>query len=271
MSSSSVLREVDVMPKAPSSSIVSKCAKVMDVLSVAKTPMQFSEVVEATGFVKSSCHRILAVLISEGLAEYDTANRTYRTGTRLHQWARSAWRRIDLQKLAGDEMLRLNDVTGLNAALSILDGNSILYLRTEDHVPIRLAARAGDHAPLHCTAAGKVFLAFAPPARRDELLGQITYDKYTEYTLTSRQQVERDLLLTQARGYGTALREEFLQITGMAAPVRDEKGDVIAAVSLWSLDRDASPEAVIARAGDLLDGVKRISQQIGWAPEEEEA
>lgn len=199
------------------------------------------------------------------------ANRTYRTGTRLHQWARSAWRRIDLQKLAGDEMLRLNDVTGLNAALSILDGNSILYLRTEDHVPIRLAARAGDHAPLHCTAAGKVFLAFAPPARRDELLGQITYDKYTEYTLTSRQQVERDLLLTQARGYGTALREEFLQITGMAAPVRDEKGDVIAAVSLWSLDRDASPEAVIARAGDLLDGVKRISQQIGWAPEEEEA
>ena len=116
-----------------------------------------------------------------------------------------------------------------------------------------------------------MFLAFAPPARRDELLGQITYDKYTEYTLTSRQQVERDLLLTQARGYGTALREEFLQITGMAAPVRDEKGDVIAAVSLWSLDRDASPEAVIARAGDLLDGVKRISQQIGWAPEEEEA
>ena len=94
-----------------------------------------------------------------------------------------------------------------------------------------------------------MFLAFAPPARRDELLGQITYDKYTEYTLTSRQQVERDLLLTQARGYGTALREEFLQITGMAAPVRDEKGDVIAAVSLWSLDRDASPEAVIARAG----------------------
>ena len=73
----------------------------------------------------------------------DTANRTYRTGTRLHQWARSAWRRIDLQKLAGDEMLRLNDVTGLNAALSILDGNSILYLRTEDHVPIRARGAGG--------------------------------------------------------------------------------------------------------------------------------
>lgn len=257
------------MGRSTESSIVTKCAIVMDVLSDARQPLAFSEIVESTGFVKSSCHRILAVLQGEGLIDYDKPSRTYRTGARLHQWARSAWRRIDLQQVASEPMNRLSAATEMNAALSVLDGQTILYLRTADQTPVRYAAHAGDHAPLHCTAAGKVFLAHLPEAKRDEILDGLQYEKFTEFTLTSADQLKRSLWDAKTQGFAKAIKEEFLQVTGIAAPIFNEQDDVVACLSLWALDKTASAEEVIARSADLLQAVQSISETIGWRPKTE--
>ncbi|MEM8579280.1 MAG: helix-turn-helix domain-containing protein, partial [Pseudomonadota bacterium] len=158
------------MAKASESSIVSKCALVMDVLAASRTALTFSQIVERTGFVKSSCHRILAVLMTERMVAYDKSARTYQTGARLADWSRLAWRRVDLQEAAAAEMHTLSDTLGVNVVLSVLDRHRVLYLRTVDFEPLRYAAAMGDHAPLHCTAAGKVFLAYMSEPRRAALL-----------------------------------------------------------------------------------------------------
>ena len=158
------------MARPTDSSIVAKCAKIMDVLTHAKRPMVFSDIVAQTGFVKSSCHRVLAVLQSEGLVEYERSGRTYKPGSRFQEWARAGFRHPDLQQVVAEPVDRLSEATGMNIALSVLDGDTILYLRTSNHVAVRYAARPGDHAPLHCTAAGKVFLAFMSEKQRRSVL-----------------------------------------------------------------------------------------------------
>ncbi|WP_353533620.1 IclR family transcriptional regulator [Cognatishimia sp. WU-CL00825] len=238
----------------------------LDVLSEARQPLAFSEIVESTGFVKSSCHRILAVLQGEGIIEYDKPSRTYRTGSRLHQWARSAWRRIDLQQVAAEPMNRLSETTEMNAALSILDGQTILYLRTVEQTPVRYAAHSGDHAPLHCTAAGKVFLAHLSDARRQELLDDLDFEKFTEFTLTSLDQMKRSLWETKNNGFGKAIKEEFLQVTGIAAPIFNEQDDVVACLSLWALEHTADTDSVIAQSELLIEAAQGISKIIGWRP-----
>lgn len=252
------------MGRSTESSIVTKCATVMDILSEARQPLAFSEIVERTGFVKSSCHRILAVLQGEELISYDKPSRTYRTGSRLHQWARSAWRRIDLQQVAAEPMNRLSEATKMNAALSILDGQTILYLRTADYVPVRYAAHSGDHAPLHCTAAGKVFLAFMSENRKQELLESLEYEKFTEFTLTSAEELNRSLWETKANGYGRAVKEEVLQVTGIAAPIFNEQDDVVACMSLWSLEQAAGSADVIAQSEKVKAAAEEVSKIIGW-------
>ena len=83
------------MPSDVQSSIVSKCAIVIDKLAESHSGMTFTEIVASTDFNKSSVHRIISVLLGEELLHHDAARRTYSLGKRSMQWARSAWQKID--------------------------------------------------------------------------------------------------------------------------------------------------------------------------------
>ncbi|NOD76114.1 MULTISPECIES: IclR family transcriptional regulator [unclassified Ruegeria] len=256
------------MARPTDSSIVAKCARIMDVLTHAKRPMVFSDIVAQTGFVKSSCHRVLAVLQSEGLVEYEKTGRTYKPGPRFQAWARAGFRHPDLQQVVAEPVDRLSEVTGMNIALSVLDGDTILYLRTSNHVAIRYAARTGDHAPLHCTAAGKVFLAFMTEKQRNSVLGSSGLEKFTEFTRTHLPELEADLDVVRSQGYAMVVKEEFLQVMGMSVPIWNEQGKVAACLSMWTLTAENTPDELRANLNLLKQTAAEICDQIGGeAPE----
>lgn len=255
------------MARHKESSIVTKCAVIMDVISQARQPLPFSEIVARSGFVKSSCHRILAVLQSEDMINYDKASRTYFTGARLRLWARSSWHRTDISDVAVPTMDALSETMAMNAALSLQDDGFILYLRTSDQLSLRLAARAGDRAPLHNTAAGKVFLAFMTDKRRARTLAALKLEKFTEHTMITPDKIEAEVTGIRARGYAMSIREEYLHVIGMAAPIRDAQGDVTACLSVWTITDRATPEQVERQAPQLIRAADDISALSGWTPE----
>ena len=246
------------------STIVTKCTLVMDILCNAREPMIFSEIVAKTGFVKSSCHRILGVLQGEGLVDYDKPTRRYRIGSRLHYWARSAWRRIDLQQVACSVMEHLAESCSMNVALSVLDEDTILYLRTFDVAPVRYGSHSGDHAPLHCTAAGKVFLANLSSQRFQNILGKLRLEKFTERTKTDLAELISEFSRIREQGFATAVDEEFLQVTGIAAPIFNAQGEVTACLSLWALTEQVTAQEVIAQSGRIIASAADISGKLGW-------
>ncbi len=250
------------MSRTSESSIVTKCALVMDTLTRARQPLAFSEIVSETGFVKSSCHRILAVLQGEGLVAYDPVSRTYRSGDRLQAWARAALRRTDLQQAAQDVMSDLCESSRMNVALSILDNDTILYLRTTDFFSVRFASHTGDHAPLHCTAAGKVFLAHMKPARLQATLADLRLEKFTEHTKTSLEPLLAEFPSIRENGFAVARGEETLQVTGVAAPIWNEQGQLAACLSLWSVLDKASQEEVIAQSATVIASASEIAKRL---------
>jgi DNA-binding IclR family transcriptional regulator len=251
------------MRRSSGSSIVTKSGQVIDALTQAHRPLRFAEIVAQTGFVKSSCHRILAVLQGEHLIEYDKQSQTYRPGPRLQKWARSVWNRADIQQAAGQHMADLCDRTRMNTALSVLDADNVLYLRTVDFFNARFASHPGDRASLHATAAGKVFLAYMTPARRDAALDRMALETFTDFTV-----VARDALLAQCneikdQGFAIADREEALQVTGLAAPIWSGEGSQIACLSLWSSSGFHTAEAVLAQTDVLKEVAAKISAELG--------
>ena len=123
-------------------------------------------------------------------------------------------------------MEELSEAMGMDAALPVLDGDSLLYLRTADHVPVRYAARAADHAPLHCTAAGKVFLASVPRPQLDAFPASSNLEKFTQFTRTSPEALAADFPAVLENGHAPVIKEEFLQVMGMSAPIWDERKKV---------------------------------------------
>jgi len=254
-----VTAEADVA-QPNQSSIVTKVGQVIDILVRAQKPLTFSELVERTGFVKSSAHRILSVMLTEGLIEHN--QKVYRLGPRLVNWARAAWSRPDLQEVAAHEMQKFCEKTGFNIALSIMDQDKVLYLRTIDPKPVRYAAHAGERAPLHCTGVGKAYLAFLSDAQRTDLLPRLVLDRYTENTKITVAELERDLADIRRRGYGTCDREEFLHVVGIGAPILDENGNPVAGISVWITTDIADMVTLEKCAPDLLSMTKNISRSM---------
>ena len=96
-------------------------------------------------------------------------------------------------------------------------------------------AHAGDHTPLHCTAVGKVLVAFLPNDERRNLIPRLHLDRYTEETITDRQAFEHEINKVRQQGYGLSDREEFLQVCGIAAPIFDFQGRLAAGICVWSI------------------------------------
>jgi DNA-binding IclR family transcriptional regulator len=254
------------MARRSESSIVAKCALVIDILSNARRPLGFKEITEVSGMVKSSTHRILSVLQSEDLVEYDMVNRAYRLGSRLNAWGRAIWRRLETQLDPTSELEAICEKTSMNAALSILDDDSVLYLHTLNSVTHRYTSHPGDHAPLHCTATGKVFLANMPAHSREMLMRTMRFERMTEYSIQDPASLQAELDTILERGYGLAVQEEHYQVIGMAAPIRDIQGNVNACLSLWSLIDKISVDEVKGFAPDLIATTERISRQSGFEP-----
>jgi len=248
------------------SSIVAKSSSVLDVICASAVPLSFTHVVASTGLPKSSTHRILSILAHERLIEFDARRQSYRPGPRLVGWAANTLSVNGLVEISADAMEVLNTATGAHVALSVLDANAALYLKTVDSIePYRLAPRVGERSPVHACAAGKVLLAYLRPARREAILSELRLERYTEFTLTQPDALTRQLEQIRQDGLAICDREEFLQVAGIAAPVFDHHAEAVAAISLWNTVEQQSIPDLLEQKSDLLAATRGLSARLGYS------
>ena len=203
----------------------------LNILSIARAPMTFTELLRAGNLPKATLHRILATLMREGLLRHDTYSKTYQLGFRLLELAHEVWSDFDLRLAAQDELIRLRNVVGETAQLAVLDGDSVVLIASEEAGrDVRLTSKVGLRLPIHATALGKVIVAYLDPQKQIELLQSLTMKACTDHTLTTIDSLRRELDLTRARGYGLEYMEFDASFAGVAAPIFDIEGRPIGAV-----------------------------------------
>ena len=94
-------------------------------------------------------------------------------------------------------------------------------------------------------------------------MDRLRYERLTEYTIQNPQKLLNDLVATRERGYGLSVQEEYLPVFGIAAPIRDLDGEVVACLSLWTLDERNTLDEVEAQASMLIASSERISRIAG--------
>ena len=132
--------------------------------------------------------------------------------------------------------------------------------------PVRAFIRVGDRRPSYCTATGKVLLSHQPEHLLSKYCGK--FKRYTPRTITSLQKLKTELALVRKQDYAVTSGEWRENVGGVAAPIRSETGEVIAAVGLMSpLERlnDARSRSHAARA--ILACAARISSDLGYSAE----
>jgi DNA-binding IclR family transcriptional regulator len=122
----------------------------------------------------------------------------------------------------------------------------------------------GRRGPLHCTALGKVLLAFLPLEERGELLDRLELFRLTENTITDRVQLETELNTIIEKGFAMDREENEKDVRCLAAPVKNYKGRVIAAVSISSPAYRVNKENQNHLKEYLITACQKISSRLGY-------
>lgn len=248
------------------SSIISKSVQLLDIICASRTRLTYSQITEASGLPKSSTHRLLSILREEGLVALDPHRNVYGPGPALMSWATNVLSAADLPEISATPLLRLSSAINAGAAISILDESQVLWLRIVDYPSRhRQAPRVGDRTPVHVCAAGKALLAFSENARRQTILATMEFEPFTHRTITDPKTFVAELDKVRETGIAISNREEYLQDVGLAAPVFDHNGDVIAAVSMWDMTGKRSADDLLAHRQRLVDTAAEISAQLGFS------
>ncbi|HYF92360.1 MAG TPA: IclR family transcriptional regulator [Symbiobacteriaceae bacterium] len=243
---------------------VKSLAKALDVLNYMgrrRHPVGVTELANELGLNKSAVHRLLQTLEATGFVDRNPLSRQYFLGPRLFVLGKVFETTVTLRGLARPIMERLAGQLGEAVHLMVPARSEkglpslILLDKIDSAYQLSITPSPGAVSPAHCTAGGKVLLAFAS----SDALRQVKdpLPRHTEHTITTVAALRTELADIRSKGYATDREELELGLTCLAAPVFEGK-EVIAAISVsgptFRVAGDSMNvvrEAVVAAAAEI--------------------
>ena len=206
---------------------VDRAADLVATVVRADEPMSFADLQDASGLAKSTTSRMLTALERSGLLERDLAG-SYVAGRLFWLYAarHDPWE--ELVRLARPTMEEIGHDTGETVHLSVTRGDRVVQVAQIDSRYLLGTRDWTDvDVPAHCSALGKVFIAWGaltlPPG---------PLERSTEATIITPGALRHDGVRTRERGWAVTVDELELGLTGVAAPVFGVHGDAVAALGV---------------------------------------
>lgn len=225
----------------------------------AERPVSSAYLAEVLDYPKASVHRICQQLESEGVLQREPDGKRFMGGKRLRALALATLSNATLSAARHMVLESLSEELQETCNLTALDGHEIVYLdRVESNWPYRIHLPVGSHLPLHCTATGKLFLAYMKPAQRRRMLKGLQLNVHTELTMTDVGALEVELDAIVENGYGFDRGEYLEGMIAIAVPVINLQGQAIMALAIHapsarkSLDELRQYLPVLRRAAGLM-------------------
>ena len=181
---------------------------------------------------KNNIFRLLATLESRGYIEQNKATENYRLGVRSLQLGQAYVGRMGLLRQARPIMEALVKQCRESTYVAVARRGGMVPLDSVDaDQPVRLVSQIGELLPLHCTAPGKVQLAFES---EDELKSRLAdgMKKHTPNTVTEKSALVQQLRSVSEKGYAVDLGEYVEDVRSIAVPIKDYTGRVVGALAV---------------------------------------
>ncbi len=224
-------------------STADKALDILGMFSESRPTVGAAEVAEQLQVARSTAYRYVQSLVNSGFLEEADVGR-FRLGRRILELALLARRGQGLSEVARPVMRRLSDEIGETVLLTRLAGSTVICLEREE-VPsqaVRISYERGQVMPMNGGAGAFVLLAWLDEKTLDEMLETAKLTRFTATTLTTREELRARLAETAAQGYGISHGELDEDVIGIAAPIRNSDGEVLAAVSVaavaWRISSD---------------------------------
>jgi IclR family KDG regulon transcriptional repressor len=240
---------------------------ILDCLSLEEPIMGVRDVARKAKLSSSTTGRLMAAMKDLGILSQDPETLAYMMGSKVLAWAGIYAVSSDVRTLALPVMVCLQEQTRETISLYVMEGNDrVCVERLESPETVRIVARVGRRIPLYAGSAGKVFLAFLPESRREEILAGIELVPMTRRTITDLDELNINLHKIQRQGYAVSKGEWVLEASGVAAPIFDQFGRILAALTISGPSQRFTEEKIHEISALVKPAAEEISRELGYYP-----
>lgn len=252
------------MPQVQLIDAVVTTLSIIEHMAQARGPVGVSELAAAIGMPKPRVHRHLRTLLSRGYVTQDPPSDKYCLTLRLFHIGRAIADQAEFQVEARHVMPVLRERAGQSVAIGQIEEDGVRVIDIlRQHSKVEISSRPGTLFDFHCTAQGKVALAFGPP-RLWKKLQRASLRKWTDATITDIDRLKTEVARVRKRGWAVAPGEILNGINALAAPVFDVGGALVGTIgilgSVQFVARQPSPELIAA----VLDAASDLSRRLGF-------
>ena len=259
------------MTKNDTVQTVSKAFKILELLSF--TPWQgVSELARSLSCQKSTVYRLLNTLKKEGYIIQDKETEKYSLSLKLFSLGANTVNNLDLTEAARPVLTRLSQASKETIHLCTVDNDQIVYLQkieSPHSLQVNMMSRIGQSTPFYCTGVGKMLLAYQPKEKIVRYLDNTELERYTEHTITVKNLLMAELQAIRSSGYACDNEEHELGVRCVAAPIFNQAGDIIAALSVSGPTIRIYDDKMAELKELVITAARNISNQMGYFPSSE--
>jgi DNA-binding IclR family transcriptional regulator len=233
---------------------------------IAERQMTLRELEAETGLNRTTLSRLLFTLSKNKYIEKDAATGRYKVGLKVIELGSVMLNQIELKTEALPFLRELTQNVGRVCHMGILSQGEVVYIeKTEPMTSIRMFSGIGKRVPVHSTSLGKALLIDKSEKDILEILNDKGMDKFTQNTIVSPDGFIREMEITKKRGYSFDNAENEEGIFCVAAPIKDYRNEVVAAISTTGRDNSFldDPQSSIIQA--IKETAYQISVKMGYS------
>jgi DNA-binding IclR family transcriptional regulator len=239
---------------------VRRAARIIDV--IVEEPKTVMELAELFGLHRSTMFRELQALEEVGYVRRRTNGR-YALGLRLISLSKIAFDNLDLREVAHEHLLRLHRTVGNTIHLAALMDDSIVYVdKVEDSSGVRMYSRIGNAVRPYCSGVGKAILADLDRSGRDAVLSGVTWQRFTDSTLATREELDRELETVKQQRWAADDGEFEDFVNCVAVPIRSSVG-IVGALSVTAIRMVQNLNQLKVQIPLMQKTAELISQELG--------
>lgn len=239
-----------------------KGLSVIELLAHNEEAMNLTEIANALHLAKSNVHRLLQALSSANYIHRDETSGRYTASIKLWELGSAVLSKLDLRVHAEQVMERLLAETRETVHLSVLDGEEVVYVHKLDSPnPVRAYTQIGGRTMAHCVATGKAMLAFKSSFALERKSTQL--QMRTTATIIEPKKFLQEMARIRVLGYAINRGEWNENVYGIASPIRDVTGQVVAALGLSGPKERFKAAKLKEYAPMIVDAAAQVSERLG--------
>ena len=193
--------------------------------------LTISEVAERTGLTRAAARRYLITLTHLGFVSQD--RKRFALTAKVLRLGQSYMHSARLPRIVQPELHKLAYTLKEASSAGVLDGSDVICIAaTSAGRVVSSTLQPATRVPAYCTANGRVLVAGLPQAEADAWVERQMLQALTPYTITQPERLRQEIARVRAQGYAAVDQELELGLRTVSVPLRNYRGDVVAAINI---------------------------------------